>query len=73
MLINQHVYGMYGYMAPVLHLARMEGGDFFSMYLRSFDRVWETSRPIEESDFWRQRDAAISSTSRPAAIGPEDS
>jgi hypothetical protein len=43
MLINQHVYGMYGYMAPVLHLHLMDGGDFFDMYLRSFDRVWEIS------------------------------
>lgn len=59
MLVNQHVYGMYGYMAPILHLRRMEGGDFFDMYIRSFDRVWEISTPIEESNFWRQRAAAI--------------
>ncbi len=25
MLINQHVYGMYGYMAPILHLRRIDG------------------------------------------------
>jgi len=61
MLINQHVYGMYGYMAPILHLRRMEGGDFFDMYVRSFNRVWEVSSPIEESSFWQQREAAISS------------
>jgi phosphatidylserine/phosphatidylglycerophosphate/cardiolipin synthase-like enzyme len=61
MLVNQHVYGMYGYMAPILHLRRIEGGDFFDMYIRSFDRVWEISSPIEESNFWRQRAAAISS------------
>jgi hypothetical protein len=41
MLVNQHVYGMYGYMCPILHLRRMEGGDFFDMYIRSFERVWE--------------------------------
>jgi hypothetical protein len=28
MLVNQHVYGMYGYMAPILHLRRMDGGGF---------------------------------------------
>jgi phosphatidylserine/phosphatidylglycerophosphate/cardiolipin synthase-like enzyme len=61
MLINQHVYGMYGYMGPILHLRRMEGGDFFEMYARSFERVWEVSSPIEESNFWRQRAAAINS------------
>lgn len=64
MLINQHVYGMYGYMAPILHLKRMSGGDFFNMYVRSFERVWEVSAPIEESNFWRQRTSAINSTSR---------
>jgi transcriptional regulator with XRE-family HTH domain len=61
MLINQHVYGMYGYMAPILHLRRMEGGDLFDMYIRSFERVWEVSSPVEESNFWRQRSAAIDS------------
>jgi hypothetical protein len=61
MLINQHVYGMYGYMAPILHLRRMEGGDFFDMYVGSFERVWEVSSPIEESRFWKQRTAAINS------------
>jgi len=59
MLVNQHVYGMYGYMAPVLHLRRMPGGDFFDMYLRSFQRVWDVSSAIETSAFWRQREEAI--------------
>ncbi|MFJ4656529.1 helix-turn-helix domain-containing protein [Nocardia sp. NPDC088792] len=59
MLINQHVYGMYGYVAPILHLRRMEGGDFFDMYDRSFNRVWDVSSSIEESNFWKQRSATI--------------
>jgi len=68
MLINQHIYGMYGYMAPILHLRRMDNGDLFDMYVRSFERVWEVSSPIQESSFWRQRAAAINATSpRPAA------
>lgn len=60
MLINQHVYGMYGYMAPILHLRRMEGGDFFDMYIRSFDRVWDVSSEIVESNFWKQRTETMS-------------
>lgn len=71
MLINQHVYGMYGYMAPVLHLRRMEGGDFFDMYIRSFERVWEVASPIEESNFWRQRAAAINSATRTSTANSE--
>lgn len=52
MLINQHVYGTYGYMAPILHLRRVRGGDLFDMYVRSFERVRETASPIENSTFW---------------------
>jgi hypothetical protein len=50
-----------GYTAPILHLRRMEGGDFFDLYIQSFERVWEVSSPIQESNFWRQRPTAISS------------
>ena len=73
MLINQHVYGMYGYMAPILHLRRIEGGDFFDMYVRSFDRVWEISSQIEESNFWRQRSAAINAVAHAAPVTAEGS
>jgi transcriptional regulator with XRE-family HTH domain len=73
MLVNQHVYGTYGYLAPVLHLRRMEGGDFFDMYARSFERVWEISAPVGESNFWRQREAAItaSASRRPGELKTE--
>jgi transcriptional regulator with XRE-family HTH domain len=67
MLVNQHVYGMYGYMAPILHLRRIQGGDFFDMYVRSFERVWDVSFPVEESNFWRQRTAAINNATHAAA------
>jgi transcriptional regulator with XRE-family HTH domain len=70
MLINQHVYGMYGYMAPVLHLRKIEGGDFFDMYIRSFERVWEISAPVEESTFWQQRAATVSRTAHPVPPRP---
>ncbi|MEU4387690.1 helix-turn-helix transcriptional regulator [Promicromonospora sp. NPDC023805] len=46
MLVNQHVYGAYGYLAPILHLRRDPAHDMFDMYATSFERVWETSRPL---------------------------
>ena len=67
MLVSQHVFGMYGYMAPVLHLRRMDGGDFFDMYIRSFGRVWEISSPVQESAFWHQRTSALSAKPAKAA------
>jgi len=70
MLVNQHVYGMYGYLAPILHLRNMDGGDFFDTYVKSFERVWEVSFPIEESNFWRQREAAINSAGRQGRLSP---
>lgn len=47
MLINQHLYGTYGYMAPILHLRRCEGADLFGTYMKSYERVWEESHPYE--------------------------
>lgn len=41
MLINQHIYGTYGYIAPTLHLRKKPNGDLFDTYMRSFDRVWD--------------------------------
>jgi len=57
MLINQHVYGMYGYMAPVLHLHRMDGEDFFVC----------TSATSTASGFWQQRTRALNAKSAKAA------
>lgn len=49
MLVNQHIYGTYGYLAPLLHLRRVEGCDLFDMYMRSFELIWsEESYPIDE-------------------------
>lgn len=47
MLINNHVYGTYGYLAPIIHVRRIEGGTLFDMYAQSFERVWEASYPWE--------------------------
>jgi hypothetical protein len=46
MLLNMHVYGMYGYLAPILHLRRDPAGDLFDMYARSLELVWAKSYPF---------------------------
>jgi transcriptional regulator with XRE-family HTH domain len=46
MLVNQHVFGVYGYLAPLIHLRRQEeGSDLFDLYARSFEKVWRRSSP----------------------------
>lgn len=45
MMINQHAFGTYGYMAPILHLRKIEGADLFTMYERSFEQAWDQSYP----------------------------
>ena len=49
MLVNQHVYGMYGYLGPIIHLRRLPGADLFEMYSRSLDLVWDASYPYQRS------------------------
>ncbi|MFI1257708.1 helix-turn-helix domain-containing protein [Streptomyces netropsis] len=46
LLANSHVYGVGAYMAPVLHLQRVPGGELFETYAESLERVWESARPI---------------------------
>ncbi|NEA59494.1 helix-turn-helix transcriptional regulator [Streptomyces sp. SID13666] len=46
MLANGHLYGVGAYMAPVLHLQRVPGGELFDAYAESVERVWEAARPI---------------------------
>jgi hypothetical protein len=51
MLVNQHIYGTYGYMAPILHLRKVAGSDLFETYIKSFELVWREesySIPVEE-------------------------
>ena len=43
MFVNTHVYGAYGYIAPLLHLQRVEGAEMFDMYAESFERIWARS------------------------------
>jgi hypothetical protein len=40
MLVNQHIYGTYGYIAPILHLRKVAGGDLFDTYIKSFELIW---------------------------------
>ncbi len=46
MLANGHLYGVGAYMAPVLHIQRVPGGELFDAYAESIERVWETAQPI---------------------------
>ncbi|MFE9385651.1 helix-turn-helix domain-containing protein [Streptomyces sp. NPDC007025] len=46
LLANGHVYGVGAYMAPVLHLQRVPGGELFDTYAESVERVWEGARSI---------------------------
>jgi hypothetical protein len=45
-LINHHVYGIYGYLAPVLHLRQATTGDLFDTYTRSVEMIWEETYPV---------------------------
>ncbi|MFD8598396.1 helix-turn-helix domain-containing protein [Kitasatospora sp. NPDC059646] len=46
LLVNGHVYGVGAFMAPVMHLARVPGGELFSTYAASIEKIWESSRSI---------------------------
>lgn len=46
MLVNGHIYGVGAYLAPVMHLQRVPGGELFDAYAESVERVWESARPI---------------------------
>ena len=45
-LASTHLYGLSAPAAPVWHLKKLAGGEIASMYLDSFERVWETAAPI---------------------------
>ena len=48
-MINQHIYGTYGYIAPILHLRKVETSDLFATYARSFELVWDKSYPASKT------------------------
>jgi hypothetical protein len=46
LLVNQHVFGVAAADAPVMHLRRRDGGQFFGTYLDAFERVWSGAAPL---------------------------
>lgn len=50
MLVNTHVFGLPAAHAPVIHLRQVPGGELFSIYGDSFDRVWLASAPVQDLD-----------------------
>jgi transcriptional regulator with XRE-family HTH domain len=49
LLVNTHIYGVTAAYAPVWHLKKIPGGEIASIYLESFERVWETGTPAPEA------------------------
>ena len=45
MLVNHHVHGVHGYLAPALHIRHADSGDLFDTYARSSDQIWEEAYP----------------------------
>jgi len=43
MLVNHHLYGINGHLAPLLHLKRTHDGGLFDLFQASFDRVWHVA------------------------------
>jgi len=48
-MVNAHVYGVPAAYAPVWHLRKVPGAEFASVYLESFERVWQTATPTPEA------------------------
>lgn len=48
LMVNSHVYGLPAPQAPVWHLRKVAGGEFGTIYLESFERVWDTAAPMSE-------------------------
>ena len=48
LLVNTHVFGIPAAHAPVWHLRKLAGGEIASIYLESFERVWESATPVPE-------------------------
>ncbi|MFE6691033.1 helix-turn-helix domain-containing protein [Streptomyces sp. NPDC057743] len=46
LLVNGHVYGVGAYLAPVMQLQRVPGGELVETYIESIERVWQSARPI---------------------------
>ena len=49
LLVNTHIHGVAAAQAPVWHLHKLAGGELTSLYIDSFERVWESATPAEGS------------------------
>ncbi len=48
-LVDTHIQGLSAAYAPVWHLRKLVGGELADLYIDCFERVWETTIPIERS------------------------
>ncbi|MFK8846926.1 XRE family transcriptional regulator [Streptomyces sp. Ac-502] len=48
MIVNVHAYGVLAAFTPTMHLRRMDGS-YFSTYVESYERVWASARPAEDT------------------------
>ena len=46
-LVNTHVFGLAAAQAPAWQLRKLPGGELASLYLDSFERVWDTATPVD--------------------------
>jgi transcriptional regulator with XRE-family HTH domain len=49
LLVKTHIYGVAAAQAPVWHLRKLAGGELTSLYIESFERVWESATPVDGS------------------------
>jgi hypothetical protein len=47
LLVNTHIYGLPAAHAPVWHFRKVPGGEIAAAYLESFERVWESAKPMQ--------------------------
>ena len=48
LLVNSHLYGVIASHAPTWHLRKVAGGEFASIYLESFEQVWDSAVRLPE-------------------------
>ena len=46
-LVHTHLFGVTAPHAPVWHLRKLPGGELASLYIDSFEQVWETAVPVD--------------------------
>ncbi len=46
-LVNTHLFGVTAAHAPVWYLRKLPGGELASLYIDSFERVWDTATALD--------------------------